>query len=88
MSQKKSESRRHAAAIRVDASILDRVKLAASLMRVSLADYASGVLAREAEHDIAREAGKLASPGGSRPDGIRVNTKSGSGATRPGRDAG
>jgi hypothetical protein len=57
---KRSEARKHTAMLRVDADTLDRAKLAASLMRLSLADYASDVLLRQAEKDIAREARKLA----------------------------
>ena len=65
MAKKKSEERRHTAMMRVDAETLDRAKLAASLMRMSLADYASEVLLRAAERDIAREARKLT--GGNKP---------------------
>ena len=60
MARKKSEARKHTAMMRVDAGTLERAKLAASLMRMSLADYASDVLAKAAERDIAREARKLA----------------------------
>jgi hypothetical protein len=60
MAKKKSETRKHTAMIRVDAETLQRARLAASLMRMSLADYASDVLAKAAERDIAREAKKLA----------------------------
>ena len=63
MAKKKSEKRRHTAMMRVDEETLDRTKLAASLMRMSLADYASDVLQKAAERDIAREAKKLASGG-------------------------
>lgn len=57
---KRSEARRHAAMMRVDAAVLEQAKLAASLMRMSLADYASDVLGKAAERDITREAKKLA----------------------------
>lgn len=63
MARKKSEERKHTAMMRVDAETLDRAKLAASLMRKSLADYASEVLGKAAEKDIAREAKKLAKGG-------------------------
>lgn len=60
VAQKKSETRKHTAMMRVDSGVLDRAKLAASLMRMSLADYATDVLSKAAEKDIQREAGKLA----------------------------
>lgn len=60
VAQKKSETRRHTAMMRIDSETLERAKLAASLMRKSLADYATDVLAKAAERDIQREAGKLA----------------------------
>ena len=59
MGKKKSE-RRHTAMLRVDEATYEQVSLAASLMRMSIADYASQVLAKAAEVDIKREAGKLA----------------------------
>lgn len=62
MAQKKSEARRHTAMMRIDAETLDRAKLAASMMRKSLADYASEALRKAADKDIAREARKLAGP--------------------------
>src|SRR3954471_17974707 len=52
MAKKKSEARRHTAMMRVDADTLERARLAASLMRMSLADYASDVLRKSAEKDI------------------------------------
>jgi hypothetical protein len=61
MGRKKSEERRHTGMLRVDAATLDRAKLASSLMRMSLADWATEVLAKAAERDITREARKLAS---------------------------
>lgn len=63
MAKKKSETRRHQAMMRIDSETLDRVKLAASLMRMSLADYASDTLRKAAEKDISREAKKLAGSG-------------------------
>lgn len=60
VAKKKSEARKHTAMMRVDAQTLERARLAASLMRMSLADYASEVLGKAAERDIAREARKLA----------------------------
>jgi hypothetical protein len=59
MGRKKSE-RRHMGMIRLDADALGRAKLAAGLMRMSLADYASDVIRKAAEQDIRREAKKLA----------------------------
>lgn len=50
---------RHTAMMRVDAETLEKVKLAASLMRMSVADYSSEVLRKVAERDIQREAKKL-----------------------------
>lgn len=55
----KSETRKHTAMMRVDAETLAQARLAASMMRMSLADYASDVLAKAAERDITREARKL-----------------------------
>lgn len=60
MGRKRSEERRHTAMMRVDAEALEQAKLAASLMRMSLADYASAVIKKAAGRDIAREARKLA----------------------------
>lgn len=57
--KKKSESRKHTGMMRVNAQALERFKLAASLMRMSLADYVSEVLVKTADRDIAREAKKL-----------------------------
>jgi hypothetical protein len=60
MAKKKSEARKHTAMMRVSDHALDKAKLAASLMRMSLADYASEIILKAAERDIAREAKKLA----------------------------
>ena len=60
MARKKSEERRHTAMMRVDADTLERAKKAAALMGMSLADYASDVLRKASDRDIAREARKLA----------------------------
>lgn len=60
MGKKKSETRKHTAMMRIDADTLEQVKLAASLMRMTLADYASDVLKKAAAKDIQREAKKLA----------------------------
>lgn len=57
---KKKSERRHTAMLRVDEQTYEQVSLAASLMRMSIADYASQVLGKAAEIDIKREAGKLA----------------------------
>ncbi|WP_422923125.1 hypothetical protein [Singulisphaera sp. PoT] len=59
MAKKKSETRKHTAMMRIDSETLDRAKIAASMMRMSLADYASDVLRKAADKDIAREAKKL-----------------------------
>jgi hypothetical protein len=64
MAKKKSEVRKHTAMMRVDPDVMERTKLAASLMRMSMADYASDVLRKAAERDISREAKKLAGEGG------------------------
>jgi len=48
--------------VRIDAEVLDRVNLAASLMGgTSAAAYATDVLRRQAEIDIAREVTRLSS---------------------------
>lgn len=60
MTKKKSEARKHTAMMRVDAHTLEQARLAASLMKMSLADYTSEVLLKAAERDIQREAKKLA----------------------------
>lgn len=67
MSRKKSETRKHTAMMRVDPETLDRARLAASLMKMSLADYASEVLAKASDRDISREARKLAKGGEGEP---------------------
>jgi predicted HicB family RNase H-like nuclease len=64
MAKKKSETRKHTAMIRVDLETREKAALAASLMRVSLADYASRVLGEAADADVKREAKKLAGPPG------------------------
>jgi hypothetical protein len=56
----KSETRKHTALARVDPEALERAKLAASLMRMSVADYLSDLIRRFAGKDITREAKKLA----------------------------
>jgi predicted HicB family RNase H-like nuclease len=63
MAKKKSEERRHTAMMRIDSETLDKAKLAASLMKMSLADYSSDVLRKAAERDISREAKKLVGGG-------------------------
>lgn len=62
---KKSETRRHTAMMRVDAETLARARTAASMMRVTLADYVSDVLRKAADRDIAAGAKKLV--GGDKP---------------------
>ena len=66
MGRKKSEVRKHTAMVRIDAPTLERAKKAASLMSVSVSDYVSAMVAKNAERDILREARKLA--GGGDPD--------------------
>jgi predicted HicB family RNase H-like nuclease len=56
---KKSEARKHTAMLRVDAEVHARAMLAASLMKMSLADYASDVLGKAAARDVLREAKKI-----------------------------
>jgi predicted HicB family RNase H-like nuclease len=63
MAKKKSETRRHTAMLRVDDYAHERAALAASLMKMSLADYASMVLLKAADRDIPREAKKLTGEG-------------------------
>jgi predicted HicB family RNase H-like nuclease len=63
MAKKKSETRKHTAMVRIDDHARDRAQLAASLMRMSLADYVSDLVLKAAEKDIAREAKKLAEGG-------------------------
>lgn len=63
MAKKKSETRRHTAMMRVDAETLERARLAASMMKMSLADYASDVLKKASDKDIEREAKKLTKGG-------------------------
>lgn len=58
--RKKSEVRRHGGMTRIDLGVLERARLAASLMRMSLADYVTEVVRKAAEQDINREAKKLA----------------------------
>ena len=60
VAKKRSEARRHSAMMRIDAETIERARLAASLMKMSLADYASQVLRKASDKDIAREAKKLA----------------------------
>lgn len=55
----KSETRKHTALARMDADALEQAKLAASLMRMSVADYLSDLVRRYAGKDITREAKKL-----------------------------
>jgi hypothetical protein len=57
--KKKSETRRHSAVLRLTPTTLEQVKLAASLMKITLADYADAILLKQAEKDIEREANKL-----------------------------
>jgi predicted HicB family RNase H-like nuclease len=63
MGRKKSEARRHTAMLRVDPAVHERATLAASMMKMSLADYASEVLRKAADRDILREAKKLTGEG-------------------------
>ncbi len=60
MSKKKPNSK-YAGMVRIDAGVLDRVNLAASLMGgTTAAAYVTEVLRRQTDLDIAREAKKLA----------------------------
>lgn len=56
---KSSESRKHTGVARMDRATLERAMLAASLMRMSLADYLTQLVAKHVETDISREAKKL-----------------------------
>jgi hypothetical protein len=62
-SRKKSEVRKHTAMIRVDEHTRKRTMLAASMMEMSLAEFASKELLEIAERVISREAKKLAGGG-------------------------
>jgi hypothetical protein len=59
MAKKKSETRKHTAMMRVDAEALAIARKAASLMEMSLADYASNLLRTHGSKDIEREAKKF-----------------------------
>jgi predicted HicB family RNase H-like nuclease len=63
MAKKKSEARKHTAMIRVDEEARERATKAASLMGMSLADYASAVLKKTADRDLLREAKKITGEG-------------------------
>ena len=65
MAKKKSEKRRHTGILRINSDVLLKAKKAASLMEMTLADYATDVLSKAAEKDLKREGGKLA--GGTKP---------------------
>lgn len=56
----KSEVRRHTAMVRIDSATLERAKLAASMMKMTLSDYVSELVKTASDRDIAREAKKLA----------------------------
>jgi hypothetical protein len=60
MAKKKSEVRKHTAMIRVSDEARDEAQMAASMLRMSLADYASDILLKTARKDIACVAKKLA----------------------------
>jgi hypothetical protein len=57
--KKKSDVRRHSAVARIDPEVLERAKIAASLMRTTLADYITDIVRKAADRDIEREAKKL-----------------------------
>lgn len=61
--RKKSEVRKHTAMARMDPEVHERATLAASLMKMSLADYISDVVRKAADKDIQREAKKLTGGG-------------------------
>jgi len=61
--KKKSEIRRHTAMARIDGEALEQARLAASLMRMSLADYITELIKKNAPKDISREAKKLTGGG-------------------------
>ena len=63
VAKKKSETRKHTAMLRVDVAAHERATMAASLMRMSLADYASDVLRKAADRDLLREARKITGEG-------------------------
>jgi predicted HicB family RNase H-like nuclease len=69
MARKKSETRRHTGMMRVDATVLARAKLAASMTGMALADYVSDVLRKASDRDIEREAKRLAK-GTGEPKGV------------------
>jgi predicted HicB family RNase H-like nuclease len=61
--KKKSEVRKHTAMLRVDEEARELATKAASLMGMSLADYASAVLKKTADRDLFREAKKITGEG-------------------------
>jgi hypothetical protein len=56
----KSEVRRHTAMVRIEGATLERAKLAASLMKMTVSDYVSDLVKAASDRDISREAKKLA----------------------------
>lgn len=59
----KSETRKHTGMIRVGSAQLEKARLAASMMRMSLADYMTNMIDKYAQQDIEREAKKLTKGG-------------------------
>lgn len=59
MAKKKSEARKHTAMARLEADALEQARLAANLMRMSLADYLTDLVRKHSPEDIEREAKKL-----------------------------
>lgn len=57
---KKAESRKHAAAVRIEGEALEQARLAAGLLKISLAQYVTQVVAKAASEDVEREVRKLA----------------------------
>ena len=60
MAKKKSEVRRHSAVARITPETLEQAKLAASLMKLPLAEYVDDVVKKAADRDVDREVSKLA----------------------------
>ena len=61
---KKSESRKHTGMLRIDALALEQAKVAAGMMKKTLAEWASDVILKAAERDMNREARKIVEKGG------------------------
>jgi hypothetical protein len=57
--KQKSESRKHTGMLRIDAHALEQAKVAAGMMKLTLAEWASDVILKAAERDMNREARKI-----------------------------